>query len=217
MKKPFSPEVYLVTDKELSRGRPVTEIVEKAARGGVDVVQLREKGLATRDFIELALEVQKILKPFRVPLLINDRIDVTLAINADGVHIGQSDMPYELARKLLGPDAIIGLSAESIAQAEQANAYDLDYIAISPVFRTPTKEELQNELGLEGVRQITGICKHPAIGIGSIKTTNAASIIEAGADGVAVVSGICSADDPEEATRQYKTIVREAKQKIRHT
>lgn len=212
-KKPFRPEVYLVTDQALARGRPLKKIVAQAAKGGADVVQLREKDMKTRDFIKLGLEIQKILRPYHIPLLINDRIDIALAINADGVHIGQSDMPYALTRKLLGPDSIIGLSVENAEQAKNSNQYDLDYIAMSPVFQTPTKEELQNELGLEGVRQITVLSKHTAIGIGSIKFHNAADIIQAGADGIAVVSGICSADDPEEATRRYKDIVQKARQK----
>jgi len=145
-----------------------------------------------------------------VPLLINDRVDVALAIGADGVHLGQSDMPYAMARRILGEEAIIGLSVESYQQAEEAKDLDLDYIAISPVYTTPTKEELTRELGLEGVKKITSICPQPAVGIGSIKTHNAGEVIRAGARGVAVVSGICSAEDPEQAARELRQAVDQA-------
>ncbi len=210
-RKNIKLELYLVTDRELSLGRPLERVVEQAVKGGVDIVQLREKNMETRRFIEEALQIKRLLHGYHVPLLINDRIDVALAIGADGVHIGQSDMPYPMARKLLGQKAIIGLSVESYKQAEDANQYDADYIAISPVFRTPTKDELKTELGLEGVKTICAISRHRAIGIGSIKAHNAGDVVRAGAEGVAVVSGICSAEDPAEAARQIKERVRQAK------
>jgi thiamine-phosphate pyrophosphorylase len=211
MQNSINLDLYLVTDRDLSMGRSLDWVVEKAVKGGVTIVQLREKDLETRDFIEEAQRIQKILKPYNIPLLINDRVDVALAIGADGVHLGQSDMPYHMARKILGNEAIIGLSVESIEQAKEANLYDVDYIAISPVFTTPTKEELTQELGIEGVKEITRLSKHPAVGIGSIKTHNAQDIIQAGADGVAVVSGICSADDPEKAASELREKVQQGK------
>jgi thiamine-phosphate pyrophosphorylase len=211
MQNSINLDLYLVTDRDLSMGRSLDWVVEKAVKGGVTIVQLREKDLETRDFIEEAQRIQKILKPYNIPLLINDRVDVALAIGADGVHLGQSDMPYHMARKILGNEAIIGLSVESIEQAKEANLYDVDYIAISPVFTTPTKEELTQELGIEGVKEITRLSKHPAVGIGSIKAHNAQDIIQAGADGVAVVSGICSADDPEKAASELREKVQQGK------
>ena len=213
MKKDFKFEVYLVTDRDLARGRSLDWIVEEALKGGVDVVQLREKDMETAGFMEEARRIKAITDRYGKTLLINDRIDVALAVGADGVHIGQSDMPYHDARRLLGPNAIIGLSVESYAQAREANDLEVDYIAISPVYRTPTKEELTEELGLEGVRKITEISRHKAVGIGSIKARNAGDVINAGADGVAVVSGICSAEDPQAAARELKQKVEEAKGK----
>mgnify|MGYP006285392439 FL=1 len=209
--KNLDPSLYLVTDRGLSLGRSLEWVVEKAVKGGTTLVQLREKDLDTRPFIESALSIKKILDRYGVPLLINDRVDVALAVGADGVHLGLHDMPYEMARKILGRDAIIGLSVETYQQAEQVSRLEADYIAISPVYTTPTKEELTQELGLEGVRHITGICPQPAVGIGSIKTHNAADVIQAGADGIAVVSGICSADDPEQAARELRQVVQQAK------
>lgn len=209
--KALDPTLYLVTDRDLSLGRSLEWVVEKAVRGGTTLVQLREKDLETRPFIESAIRLKKILDGYGVPLLINDRIDVALASGADGVHLGNNDMPYEMARNILGPDAIIGLSVESDEQAREVSKLDADYIAISPVYTTPTKEELTEELGLEGVTRITGICPQPAVGIGSIKTHNAGDVIRAGASGVAVVSGICSAGDPEEAARQLRQAVDESR------
>jgi len=208
---PINMDLYLVTDRDLSKGRSLEWVVEKAAKGGVTVVQLREKNIETKEFIEEAKRIQKILEPYKIPLIINDRVDVAMAIGADGVHLGQNDMPYTMARKILGDKAIIGLSVESIEQAEEANQFDVDYIAISPVFTTPTKEELTQELGISGVQKITGLTKHPSVGIGSIKPHNAESIIKAGADGIAVVSAICSAENPEEAASELKTTVQKAK------
>jgi len=209
--KKLDPTLYLVTDRGLSLGRSLQWVVEKAVKGGTTLVQLREKDLDTRPFIESAISIKKILDHHGVPLLINDRVDVALAVGADGVHLGRHDMPYELARKILGRDAIIGLSVESYQQAEQVSRLEADYIAISPVYTTPTKEELTEALGLEGVSRITGLCPQPAIGIGSIKTHNAADVIRAGADGIAVVSGICSAEDPGEAARELKQVVQKAR------
>lgn len=203
--------VYLVTDKNLALGRSLEWVVEKAVKGGTTIVQLREKDMETKAFIEEAMRMKALLKPYGVPLLINDRVDVALAVEADGVHLGQNDMPYEMARKILGSRAIIGLSVETYQQALEANKLDVDYIALSPVYTTPTKEELKEELGLEGVRKITQTSTHPTVGIGSIKTHNAGEVVRAGAGGVAVVSGICSADDPEAAASELKKAVENAK------
>ena len=208
---PINLDLYLVTDRDLSKGRSLDWIVEKAVKGGVTIIQLREKDMETKKFIEEAKRIKKILEPYNIPLIINDRVDVALAIGADGVHLGQTDMPYPMARKILGNEAIIGLSVESIEQAEEANQFDVDYIAISPVFTTPTKEELTQELGISGVQKITGLSKHPSVGIGSIKPHNAESIIKAGADGIAVVSAICSAENPEEAAVGLIAKVQKAK------
>jgi thiamine-phosphate pyrophosphorylase len=210
-KKNLNIDLYLVTDRGLSLDRPLDWVVEKAVKGGTTIVQLREKDIETRDFIELAKKLKPILKRYNVPLLINDRIDIALATDADGVHLGQSDMPYQEARRLLGKDAIIGLSVESIEQAKEANEFEVDYVAISPVYTTPTKKELTQDLGLEGVKKISEISRHPSVGIGSIKKHNAGDVIKAGADGIAVVSGICSADDPQKAAEELLYEVHKAK------
>jgi thiamine-phosphate pyrophosphorylase len=200
--------VYLVTDRDLSLGRPLEWIVEQALLGGVSMVQLREKDGETRAFVELAARVQKLTRSRKVPLIINDRIDVALAVDADGVHLGQSDMPYEVARRLLGADKIIGLSVESVEQAHAAEQLDVDYLGVSPVYFTPTKAELQQALGLEGLRHIRAISRHPLVAIGGMNRDTVPAVMEAGADSVAVVSAICSAADPHAAAAELARLCR---------
>ena len=197
----FKLDLHLVTDRGLARGRELLEIVRAAVTGGVGVVQLREKDCSTRDFLDLGRALLAELKPCAVPLLINDRVDIALAIGADGVHLGQSDMPYAMARELLGPAAIIGLSVESLADALAAEPLDVAYLGISPVFSTATKTDLQQPLGLAGIRAIQAISRHKLVAIGGIHAGTVQSIFEAGAHGVAVVSAICAAADPSQATR----------------
>ncbi|EGK01116.1 thiamine phosphate synthase [Dysgonomonas gadei] len=209
----FDLSLYLVTDRSLSLGRPLETVVEEAVRGGVTMVQLREKDASTLDFYNLAMKLKSILKSYNVPLIINDRLDIALACDAGGLHIGQSDMPYSVARKLLGKDKIIGLSVESIQDAIDANNLDVDYIGISPVFGTQTKTDTAPALGLEGIGEITRISGHPSVGIGGINLTNAQDIIQAGADGISVVSAIMSAPDPQQSARQLKEIINKSKNK----
>jgi len=199
--KSLNLDLHLVTDRSLSLGRDLLDIVQAAVQGGVSVVQLREKTCPTREFVELGRAVSSLLRQTPVPLLINDRVDVALAVGADGVHIGQSDMPYVEARRLLGPDAIIGLSVESQADARAAEALDVDYLGLSPVFTTPTKTELTKQLGLEGVAGIRRLSRHRLVAIGGIHCENVSAILQSGADGVAVVSAICSAPDPLQAAQ----------------
>ena len=202
--KKLDLSLYLVTDEVLSKGRPIEWIVEEAVKGGVTMVQLREKNSTTRDFVERAIKLKSVLSKYDVPLIINDRLDVLLACDADGLHIGQSDMPYQIARKILGKNKIIGLSVESLEEAEETNLLDVDYIGISPVFSTMTKTDTKIEFGLDGVKKVTSICRHPSVGIGGINFTNAADIVASGADGIAVVSAIMSADNPYMAALELK-------------
>ena len=208
-------KLYLVTDRELSLGRSLEEVVSEAVKGGVTVVQLREKDASTGEFIELARRLMTLLKPLRIPLIINDRVDVALAVNADGVHIGQSDMSYEDARRLLGPDKIIGLSVENFKDVEAANALDVDYIGISPVYGTPTKTDTAEPFGLEGLRKAVQMSVHPTVAIGGMNASTIAEVMAAGTDGVAVVSAICSAENTRKATSDLRAIVEEGQNKSR--
>lgn len=207
----FDLSLYLVTDRSLSLGRSLEYLISEAAKGGVTMVQLREKDCSTLEFYQQAILLKECLRPYNIPLIINDRLDIALACDAEGLHIGQSDMPYAVARKWLGKDKIIGLSVECLQDAIDANLLDVDYIGISPVFGTPTKTDTAPPLGLEGIRKITKISKHPAVGIGGINLSNAADIIEAGADGISVVSAIMLASDPKESALQLRGIINQSK------
>ena len=195
-------KLYLVTDRDLSLGRSLEEVVCEAVAGGVTIVQLREKDAATGEFVELARRLMAVLKPLGVPLIINDRVDVALAVDADGVHIGQSDMSYADARRLLGPDKIIGLSVENFEDLEAANALDVDYIGISPVYGTPTKTDTAEPFGLEGLRKAVQMSVHPTVAIGGMNASTVQDVMAAGTDGVAVVSAICSAPSPRAAAAE---------------
>ncbi len=200
--------LYLVTDRRLCGGHPLEEVIIKAVKGGVTYVQLREKDVSTRSFIEEAKRVKKLLEPYKVPLIINDRVDVALACGADGVHIGQEDMPYEIVRRLMGQKAIIGLSVETWEDVEISQKLDVGYIGVSPVFSTPTKRDTKSAWGLEGVAKIKAYSRHPLVAIGGINESNARGVIEAGADCIAVVSAICAAPDPEMAARNINNLIK---------
>jgi len=191
--------LYLVTDRALCGNRGLEEVVSLAVQGGAACVQLREKDLPTRPFVEEAKRLKALLSPLRVPLIINDRLDVALAAEADGVHIGQEDMPCDIVRRLLGPKAVIGLSVETWEDVEAAELMDVDYLGVSPVFATPTKTDTKAPWGLEGLTRIRAYSSHPLVAIGGISRDNAADVILAGADCAAVVSAICAVSDPRMA------------------
>ena len=202
--------LYLVTDRSLSRGRSTLEIVTAAVNGGATVVQLREKQCSTLDFIEQALSIRAYLKTSNIPLIINDRLDVAQAVEADGVHLGQTDMPLEMARGILGDSKIIGISAECLEDAIEAEKSGADYLGVSPIYATPTKTDTAPALGLQGLREIRKAVGLPLVGIGGLNRDNVAEVIRNGADGVAVVSAIVAADDPETASRKLKQVINEA-------
>ncbi len=198
--------LYLVTDRDLSQGRATGNIVAAAVRGGVTCVQLREKQASTREFVAEARAIKALLaaQERHIPLIINDRLDVALAVGADGVHLGQSDMELCDARRIAGANFIIGISAESVADAITAEAAGADYLGISPVFATATKADAASPLGLEGIRAIRAAVSLPLVGIGGINQDNASAVLQAGADGVAVVSAIVSAACPRSAAAALK-------------
>ena len=203
--------LYLVTDRALARGRASVEIVREAVAGGATCVQLREKNCGTREFLEEARAFQAALRGTGVPLVVNDRVDVALAVDADGVHLGQQDMALADARRLGPPGWIIGVSAECVEDAIRAEREGADYIGVSPVFATPTKIDTARPLGLEGLRQMRAAVKIPLVAIGGIHAGNAREVIRAGADGLAVVSAIVSADSPREAARQLRREIEAAR------
>ncbi len=203
--------LYLVTDRDLSRGRATLKVVKAGVTGGVTCVQLREKNCSTRKFIKEALSVKEYLKKHNIPLIINDRVDVAQAIGADGVHLGQTDMPLTMAKDILKGSMIIGISVESLEDAIRAEKDGADYIGISPIFATPTKTDTSPPLGLEGLKEISRAVSLPKVAIGGLNKENAGEVIFNGADGIAVVSAIVSADDPRKAAEELIHIIRQVR------
>jgi thiamine-phosphate pyrophosphorylase len=208
---PIDYSLYLVTDRGLARGRATLAIVRAAVQGGVTCVQLREKSCATREFIEEALALKGFLRSCGVPLIVNDRVDVALAVGADGVHLGQKDMPLAAARAIVADRMLIGISAESLADAVAAERGGADYLGVSPIFATPTKTDTAAPLGLAGLQAIRRAVGIPLVGIGGLNRQTAAAVVRSGADGVAVVSAIMAAQDPEQAARELSQAIRSAR------
>lgn len=197
-----------VTDDRITDDTFFFSILEACLQGGTTIVQLREKQLDTKPLFSRAKQSKLICEKYSVPFIINDRIDIALAIDADGVHLGQKDMPVTVARKLLGKDKIIGLSVSNRQQAMDTNDMDIDYIGISPIFSTTTKTKgLGLPLGINGLKEIRQISVKPIVCIGGIHKTNTAEIIRNGADGIAVISAISQAKNPEIESKELKKII----------
>ncbi|MCX6217164.1 thiamine phosphate synthase [Spirosoma sp.] len=201
--------LYLVTDSDIAHqaGHTLPFVVEEACRAGVRWVQLREKTLSTRAFVELGLALKRITQAYGAKLIINDRVDIALAVDADGVHVGQDDMPYVLVRSIIGPDKIIGLSINSLTELEASQGADLDYLGIATIFPTGTKTDTSSLLGFDGLQAICQRTSLPTFAIGGINTTNIRSVLQAGASGAAVVSAICGQKSPYEASRALITLL----------
>jgi thiamine-phosphate pyrophosphorylase len=207
--------LYALVDPERANGLALDDLARRVAEGGATLVQLRDKYGDTRRLVDEARAIKAALRFARVPLLINDRVDVALAVEADGVHVGQDDMAVEDARRLLGRTAIIGLSIKSAAQAEAAPTDLLDYVAIGGVFATTSKDNPDPPVGTAGLRAISAVIrarapKLPICAIAGIDRGNAAEVIATGADGVAVISALSLAPDPAAAARDLRAIVDQA-------
>jgi len=205
-------QTYLVTQADRAAGRSTIEIVEAAIAGGIDVVQLREKHASARQRYELGQAVRERTREAGVPLLVNDRVDLAAALDADGVHLGDEDLPVAAARDVLGSEAIVGRSVSTPAAARDAERAGADYLGVGAVYGTDTKDvdDDSAEIGTETIAAIADAVDVPVVAIGGITPENAAPVVEAGAVGVAVVSAITAAADPEAATRQLRQRVRSA-------
>lgn len=192
----------LIADAEAARGRKISSIIEQAVCGGVNWVQLRAKNLETHEFLDLALEVSKVLEAKKTPLIINDRVDIAQACGASGAHLGQKDLPLPIARKILGKKKRIGITVNTLREAKEAEAAGADYIGVGPVFSTLTKKELRPVLGLPGLKAIREKIKIPILAVGGINASNAGQVMECGVDGIAVVSAIMAAKDIRRATKK---------------
>jgi len=196
-------DVYLVTQASLSAGRTTDDIVGDAIDGGVGVVQLREKDRTARERYELGRDLRELTREAGVTFVVNDRVDLAQALDADGVHLGDDDLPVSVARDLLGDDALIGRSVSTVEDAEAAEAAGADYLGVGAVFPTGSKDDIDDEeyaVGTDRVAAIAEAVDIPFVGIGGITAENAAEVVQAGADGVAVITAITRADDPEAAT-----------------
>ncbi|MDO6673753.1 thiamine phosphate synthase [Cobetia amphilecti] len=195
--------LYLVTDPALCAERGLEATVMAAVRGGVSVVQLRDKHASDEEMIAQAIRLKALLDEYEVPLIINDRIEVALASGADGLHIGQSDGDPIEARRRLGEDALIGLSVQTLEQLKAVDVERIDYLGLGPVYATPTKPDHAAPLGIEGLTQLVRSSPLPTVAIGGISLANAGEVMTSGTDGLAVVSALCSAEDPAAAAQQF--------------
>jgi thiamine-phosphate pyrophosphorylase len=203
--------LYLVTDRVLSEGRLLEQIVRESAAGGVTVVQLREKDAGAREFLDQAFALRQAASDLAIPFIINDRVDIAMACRADGVHLGQGDMHCAYARRIAGKDMIIGVSVSTADEALEAEADGADYLGVGPLFATPTKADALPPTGLGVLRTIRQAVRIPLVGIGGINQTNAGDVIRAGADGVAVVSAIIASPNPGAAARALRSAVDQAR------
>ena len=194
-------DFYFITDSKLTKNT-VLEDVKAVLKSGVKVVQYREKEKSTREMVEEAAKIKGLCKN-KAFFLINDRVDVALAVNADGVHLGQDDMPYKIARLLLGHDKIIGLTAHNVEEAIQAEKLGADYIGVSPIFETKTKLDAGKAAGLMLIKDVKKKIGIPIIAIGGINLDNVASVVEAGTDGVAAISAVVTKDDVELECKKF--------------
>ena len=200
--------VYLVTDRDILGERDLCKAVEESIKGGATIVQLREKFINDDKFLEIAKELQKVTKKYNIPLIINDNVKIAKAIDAEGVHIGQSDESLEEARKELGADKIIGVSVGSIEEAQKAEAGGADYLGIGTVFFTGSKKDINEPLGLENLEKIVHSIKIPSVAIGGIHLDNVKDVMKTGVNGVAVISEILGKEDVRKATEILASFIK---------
>jgi thiamine-phosphate pyrophosphorylase len=204
--------VYVIVDPAACAGRDPLRVAEAAARGGATLIQLRDKSGNIPDMLKLARAMKPVLAGHDVPLVVNDRVDVALAAQLDGAHVGQEDLPAVEARRLLGADAIIGLSHQTAEHIKASPLEALSYVAIGGIFATASKKQPRAPIGPKGLRALAQQVRAraadmPIVAIAGIKAGNAAEVIAAAADGVSVISEVCAADDPEQAARQLRAVV----------
>jgi thiamine-phosphate pyrophosphorylase len=204
--------LYVITGDQWSRGRTLSDIVSQAIAGGASAIQLREKGMDTGQLVEAARCIRKITQEAGAALIINDRVDVALAVDADGVHIGQHDMNIADVRKVIGIHKLVGVSTHNVIEAKLAEEAGADYIGVGPIFATATKEDIETPKGIQMLQEIRDAVSIPCIAIGGIKPENVAQVISAGADGVAVITAVVAADNVKQAAAEMLQIINAAKE-----
>ncbi len=206
-------DFYLVTDSGLSKKGTLSDVKE-AVEAGCKIIQYREKNKSTKEMIDEASEIKRICSD-RAICLVNDRIDVSLAVDADGVHIGQDDMPIETVRKLLGQDKIIGLTVHNVDEAVEAEKSGADYVGLGSIFDTFTKKDAGKGIGPTSIREVKNVVKVPVVAIGGINKENCRSVVENGADSLVAISAVVCSDDVKKETREFIDIIREIKNSSR--
>ncbi len=211
-KKDIDYSIYVVTDTLLARGRPIEEIIEKAIQGGATLIQYREKrGLSTRSMLEIARKLKTLTGNAKIPLIINDHLEIALAVGAKGIHLGQDDLPVDIARKYLRDSKVIGVSIRTEEEAREAIDAGADYLSISGVFPSSTKLDVGQPIGLDLVRKVVQHSPIPILAIGGVNTGNAGSVIRSGAHGIAVTSSVMTARDPAAAIRSLYLAIRRSR------
>ncbi|MHC6180610.1 thiamine phosphate synthase [Clostridium sp. JNZ X4-2] len=196
--------LYLATDRSLLKEDNLPKAVEDAILGGVTLVQLREKDISSKEFYNIALKIKKVTTHYKIPFIINDRLDIAQAVDADGVHLGQSDIPLTAARRILGKDKIIGISAGSVEEAVEAEKNSADYIGIGTIFYTGTKKDIDIPIGIEGLRKIYNSITIPAVAIGGINEHNFKETLSTGIDGICVISAILGKSNIKAAAQSLR-------------
>jgi len=201
--------LYIVTDRHEAAGRDLEEVVAAAARGGAGAIQLREKDLSARDLYALGARLQAVLAPYGVPLLINDRLDVALALDTAGVHLAGHSLPTATARRVLGAHKLLGVSTHSVEEARQAAEEGADFVVFGPVFTTPSKVAYGPPQGLQHLAAVVRQVRLPVVAIGGIDVTNLPQVLQTGAYGVAMIRAVLAAPDPYRATQQLRAALDE--------
>jgi thiamine-phosphate pyrophosphorylase len=205
--------LYVITDEKASRGRSHLQVAEAAISGGADVLQLRDKEASGGRLYRVALQLRKLTRDAKIPFIVNDRLDVALAVGADGVHVGQDDLPAAVVREIMGRGGILGVSVDTVEEAMLAERDGADYLGVGPVFEARgTKPDAGAPRGVDRIARIRSHCRLPIVAIGGIDAGNAAEVRRAGADAAAVISAIAGADDIPDAARRLKRILEDARQ-----
>ena len=205
MKPDIDYSLYLVTDRELMLADSIEESTEQAIQGGCTVVQLREKNASSREFFDIAVRLRKLTAQHKIPLIINDRVDIALAVEADGIHVGQEDLPYDKVRRIAGDKMIVGVSASNLSEALAAAEMGADYLGVGAMFATGTKTDAQLT-SMDELRRIREKVNIPIVVIGGINKNTVPLFKGTGIDGIAVVSAIVSQKDPASAARELKSL-----------
>lgn len=207
-------DLYIITDQRISHGKSHLEVAEAAIMGGATIIQFRDKEMKDEEAIEVCRKIHKLTREKGIPFIVNDRVEVAKAVDAEGVHLGQEDAPLNFARKVLGKEKIIGISVETVEEALKAVEEGADYLGVGPIYPTATKPDAGSELGISRLKEIKDSVNIPIVAIGGINEDNLAEVLKAGADGIAVISAVVSAPDIAQACRKLKNKIEFIKKRL---